>query len=58
VKGRGAAKAGKPGDLLVTVRVAVPAKLTAEAREALEAYAAAQPEDPRAELMAQVKAHG
>jgi len=58
VKGRGAAKAGKPGDLLVTIRVAVPAKLTAEARQALEAYAVAQPDDPRSELMAQVKPHG
>jgi molecular chaperone DnaJ len=47
VKGRGVP--GK-GDLLVTVQVAVPQKLSAEARRALEAFTAAAPEDPRAHL--------
>ncbi|HET6909181.1 MAG TPA: molecular chaperone DnaJ [Mycobacteriales bacterium] len=50
---RSAAKTGDTsarGDLLVTVEVAVPQELTDEARQALEAYAAAQPEDPRADL--------
>ena len=51
VKGRGVPrKAGGPGDLLVTVEVAVPQRLTADAKEALEKYAAAAPDDPRAHL--------
>ena len=50
VKGRGVPKKGAVGDLLVTVEVAVPANMTAEARAALEAYAAAAPDDPRAHL--------
>lgn len=50
VKGRGVATAKKTGDLLVTVQVAVPQQLNAEARRALEAFAAAQPESPRAHL--------
>jgi molecular chaperone DnaJ len=51
VKGRGVPrKDGSAGDLLVTVEVAVPQKLSAEARKALEAFAAASPEDPRAHL--------
>ncbi|MEX2290038.1 MAG: molecular chaperone DnaJ [Mycobacteriales bacterium] len=47
VRGRGVP--GK-GDLLVTVEVAVPQKLSGEAKKALEAFAAAAPEDPRAHL--------
>ncbi|HZB50249.1 MAG TPA: molecular chaperone DnaJ [Mycobacteriales bacterium] len=48
VRGRGVAKrSGAGGDLLVTVEIAVPRNLSAEAREALEKYAAAQPDDPR-----------
>ncbi len=47
VKGRGVP--GK-GDLLVTVEVAVPARLSPEAETALQAYAAAAPDDPRAHL--------
>lgn len=42
VRGKGAAKAdGSRGDLLATVEVQVPASLDAEAKAALEAYAAA-----------------
>jgi molecular chaperone DnaJ len=53
VRGRGAPrKDGTRGDLLVTVQVVVPQKLSPEARAALEAFAAATPGDPRAELMA------
>lgn len=48
VRGRGVP--GKTGDLLVTVEVAVPAKLSKEATAALEAFAAAAPDDPRASL--------
>ena len=51
VKGRGVPrKTGGGGDLLVTVEVAVPQKLSAEAREALEHYASAAPLDPREHL--------
>ena len=44
------------GDLLVTVEVAVPQQLTGEAREALEKYAAAQPDDPRPQITAALAA--
>jgi molecular chaperone DnaJ len=51
VRGRGVPKKNGPtGDLLVTVEVAVPARLNDEAREALEKYAAAAEHDPRAHL--------
>jgi len=56
VRGRGVAKKGKTGDLLVTVEVAVPQKLSGEAREALEKYAAAQPDDPRPHVTAALPA--
>jgi molecular chaperone DnaJ len=55
VRGKGIAKrAGGAGDLLVTVEVAVPKSLTPEAREALEKYAVAQPDDPRPHITRQV----
>ncbi|GGM14383.1 molecular chaperone DnaJ [Nakamurella endophytica] len=47
VKGGGVKKKDSTGDLIVTVEVAVPQKLSAEAQEALRAYAAAQQADPR-----------
>ena len=50
VKGRGVPHKSATGDLLVTVEVAVPQKLSADAREALEKYAAAAPDDPREHL--------
>jgi molecular chaperone DnaJ len=50
VKGRGVPATKKAGDLLVTVEVAVPAKLSAEERRAVEALAAASTESPRAHL--------
>jgi molecular chaperone DnaJ len=56
VRGRGVPRRGAhggaagSGDLLVTVEVAVPQNLSTDAREALEKYAAAQPDDPRAHL--------
>lgn len=50
VKGRGVpAKRGR-GDLLVTIEVAVPAKLTGEQRKAVEALAEATPGSPREHL--------
>ena len=51
VRGRGVP--GKSGDLLVTVEVAVPANLSQQAVKALEAFAAAAPDDPRAHLAAE-----
>jgi molecular chaperone DnaJ len=52
VRGRGVKrKTGAAGDLLVTVQVAVPQKLSSDAREALEKYAEATAgDDPRAHL--------
>ncbi len=50
VKGRGVAASRKGGDLLVTVEVAVPSKLSADERRAVEALAAASDESPRAHL--------
>jgi molecular chaperone DnaJ len=52
VKGKGVPSEGsKPaGDLLVTVEVAVPAKLSSTERKAVEALAAASAESPRAHL--------
>jgi molecular chaperone DnaJ len=41
---------GTSGDLLVTVEVAVPARLTPGAREAIEKLAAELPDDPRPEI--------
>lgn len=57
VKGRGAPVAGAPGDLMVTVEVAVPRALNAQAKAAVEAFAAATAaEDPREDLMARARA--
>jgi len=51
VRGRGVRRTdGTAGDLLVTVEVAVPQKLSGEAKAHLEAYAAAAADDPRAHL--------
>ena len=40
----------RTGDLIVTVEVAVPQKLSKEATEALSAFAAAQDADPREQI--------
>ncbi|HVT63751.1 MAG TPA: molecular chaperone DnaJ [Mycobacteriales bacterium] len=51
VRGKGVSRRdNSKGDLLVTVEVAVPKQLSDEAKQALEAYAAAQPDNPRAHL--------
>jgi len=52
VRGRGVPReGGKPGDLLVTVEVAVPQKLDARSKELLEAYRSATSDhDPRVGL--------
>lgn len=54
VRGKGAThRDGSKGDLLVTVEVAVPSKLSGKAKEALEAYReATADDDPRAHLAA------
>jgi molecular chaperone DnaJ len=53
VKGRGVTTPKGTGDLLATVVVAVPSHLTPAAKEALEAFAAAMPdENPREDLIA------
>jgi molecular chaperone DnaJ len=47
VKGAGVTRRGVTGDLIVTVDVAVPQKLSNEAKAALETFAKAQTADPR-----------
>lgn len=53
VRGKGGPRRdGRVGDLLVTLKLAVPTKLNGAAKEALEAYAAATAnDDPRVDLM-------
>jgi molecular chaperone DnaJ len=60
VRGKGVRrKDGTKGDLLVTVDVAVPSKVSQEARDALKAYADSTADhDPRADLMARAKKAG
>jgi molecular chaperone DnaJ len=57
VRGKGIVRRdGQAGDLLVTLQVAVPAKLDDSARAALEAYATATAgQDPRPELTAMLE---
>ncbi|TAJ48421.1 MAG: J domain-containing protein [Herbiconiux sp.] len=56
VKGRGVESSKGKGDLLAVVQVAVPSHLTAEQREALEAFHAVEPpENPRTELLAKAR---
>ncbi len=52
VRGRGVPKKNGAGDLLVTVEVAVPSVLDADARAALEQFAATQKADPRPNITA------
>ena len=47
VKGAGVKRKDVVGDLIVTVEVAVPQRLSPQGQQALEAFAAAAPEDPR-----------
>ncbi len=56
VKAKGVATAKAAGDLLVTIDVTVPQKLSEQAQEAVKAFANATSEgDPRAELAAKAK---
>jgi molecular chaperone DnaJ len=54
VRGRGVPGKRGSGDLLVTVDVAVPARLTPEQRELLEKLSASMGEDPRPQITAAV----
>jgi molecular chaperone DnaJ len=54
VRGRGVSTKKGTGDLLVTVEVAVPVKLSHEAKQAVEKLAAAQKDDPRPHITAAV----
>jgi molecular chaperone DnaJ len=58
VRGRGVPAKSGPGDLLVTVEVAVPTALTDEARESLEKFAASQSDDPRPQITAALRRGG
>jgi molecular chaperone DnaJ len=56
VKGRGITTASGTGDLLVTVQVVVPQRLSAAAKEAVQAFGiATSGDDPRADLMARAR---
>ncbi|HEY0218062.1 MAG TPA: DnaJ C-terminal domain-containing protein [Cellulomonas sp.] len=56
VKGKGVTTADGTGDLLVTVQVVVPQRLSAAAKEAVQAFGiATSGEDPRADLLARAK---
>ncbi len=57
VKGRGVVGPKSTGDLLVTVQVVVPQRLSSAAREAVQAFGiATSGEDPRADLMSKARA--
>ena len=58
VRGRGVhRKDGRTGDLLVTVELAVPSRLSTAARQALDAYVEATADhDPRADLTRRAEA--
>jgi molecular chaperone DnaJ len=58
VRGRGVQGKGAHGDLMVTVEVAVPQKLTPAAREAIEKLTTELPDDPRPEITAALGAGG
>jgi len=56
VRGAGVKRKDSTGDLIVTVEVAVPQKLSKEASEALSAFAVAQDADPRERITVAVQA--
>ena len=58
VRGRGVPGKSRKGDLLVTVEVAVPVKLTPVQRKAVESLAEELGDDPRPEITAAVRAGG
>ena len=58
VRGRGVKGKGRAGDLLVTLDVAVPTRLTPAQRKVIETLAEEMPEDPRPGITAAVQAGG
>jgi molecular chaperone DnaJ len=58
VRGRGVPGKGKHGDLLVTLGVAVPVRLTPAQRKVIETLAEEMDEDPRPQITAAVQAGG
>jgi molecular chaperone DnaJ len=58
VRGRGVPGKGKAGDLLVTLDVAVPVRLTPAQRKVIESLAEEMNEDPRPQITAAVQAVG
>jgi molecular chaperone DnaJ len=58
VRGRGIKGKGRSGDLLVTLEVAVPVKLTPGQRKRIEELAQEMPEDPRPQITAAVAPGG
>jgi molecular chaperone DnaJ len=58
VRGRGVKGKGRTGDLLVTLDVAVPVRLTAAQRKVIESLAEEMDEDPRPQITAAVKSGG
>ncbi|MCV2490223.1 molecular chaperone DnaJ [Geodermatophilus sp. YIM 151500] len=58
VRGRGVPGKGRAGDLLVTVEVAVPVRLTPDQRALLEKLAVEMDEDPRPQITAAVREGG
>jgi molecular chaperone DnaJ len=58
VRGRGVPGKSRKGDLLVTVEVAVPQRLSPAARDAVEKLTTELPDDPRPEITAAVQSGG
>ena len=58
VRGRGVPGRGRAGDLLVTVEIAVPARLTPAQRKVIETLAEEMDEDPRPHVTAAVRSGG
>ncbi len=56
VRGRGVKGKGRTGDLLVTLEVAVPVRVTPAQRKVIEALAEEMDEDPRPQITAAVRA--
>ena len=58
VRGRGIPGKGRSGDLLVTLEVAVPGRLTPAQRKVIETLAEEMDGDPRPQITAAVQAGG
>ncbi|WP_029138585.1 molecular chaperone DnaJ [Nakamurella lactea] len=56
VKGAGVVRKNHTGDLIVTVEVSIPQKLSSEATKALTEFAAATPDDPREAITSAIAA--